>query len=355
MAILVGVGLVSSVAAVVAVRPALPGLAALVDGSWSRAVDAALIGDSLWRRTARRVWGQLRFSVVGEGAPGVLATHSGWLFTTEELEVGADHAALFATRLAEVRLASRALDAADVELVVALLPAKARLYAGELGRPRLLANVAGRYAEAVAVLARDGIVAPDLDAAMRAGRAEAAMFLQRDTHWTPAGAKVAAAALAPAARAALRGTSAGLQPHATTPGDVVAHEGDLLPFMSLVSRRGRARFGPEPVRMQVTAPISAGPGSAADLFATPSIPVTLVGTSYSADPRWDFAGALRVQFAADVLVVAAAGRGPFVPMQEYLASATFAETRPALVIWEIPERYFSLAAAVPAVGTQDEK
>ena len=35
------------------------------------------------------------------------------------------------------------------------------------------------------------------------------------------------------------------------------------------------------------------------------------------------------------------GEGPFTPMQAYLASDTFQNTPPKLVVWEIPARYTS--------------
>jgi alginate O-acetyltransferase complex protein AlgJ len=78
------------------------------------------------------------------------------------------------------------------------------------------------------------------------------------------------------------------------------------------------------------------------LFDEVTIPVTLVGTSYSAGRPWNFDGALKEVLGADVLNVAAEGQGPLVPMQRYLDSPRFADAPPALVIWEIPERYVVL-------------
>ena len=83
---------------------------------------------------------------------------------------------------------------------------------------------------------------------------------------------------------------------------------------------------------------SGGPG----LFGEIVIPVTLVGTSYSGDPRWAFEDALRLELGLDVLNVAAEGEGPFEPMREYLRSEAISEVSPDLVVWEIPERYLTL-------------
>ena len=37
------------------------------------------------------------------------------------------------------------------------------------------------------------------------------------------------------------------------------------------------------------------------------------------------------------------GKGPFVPMLDYLDSADFKNAPPQLVIWELPERYLPVA------------
>jgi len=77
-----------------------------------------------------------------------------------------------------------------------------------------------------------------------------------------------------------------------------------------------------------------------DLLGDAETPeVALVGTSYSAQPRWNFHGALQEALQQDVGNYAKEGLGPFAPMFEYLKSADFAQAPPRLVVWEIPERY----------------
>jgi alginate O-acetyltransferase complex protein AlgJ len=68
----------------------------------------------------------------------------------------------------------------------------------------------------------------------------------------------------------------------------------------------------------------------------------LVGTSYSANPLWNFTGALQEAFGEDVVSYATPAHGPFLPMQEYLDSADFKARAPRLVIWEMPERYLPM-------------
>src|SRR3546814_16573348 len=82
-----------------------------------------------------------------------------------------------------------------------------------------------------------------------------------------------------------------------------------------------------------------------DLFGDSATPrIALVGTSYSANPDWNFAGALKQQLGEDLTNDAHDGVGPFKPMDNYLAGPDFAQAPPHLVIWEIPERYLAISA-----------
>ena len=67
--------------------------------------------------------------------------------------------------------------------------------------------------------------------------------------------------------------------------------------------------------------------------------MTVVGTSYSANPRWGLESQLKTTLGTDVINAAQEGKGPMVPMREYLKSATYKNAPPKLVIWEIPERF----------------
>jgi alginate O-acetyltransferase complex protein AlgJ len=80
------------------------------------------------------------------------------------------------------------------------------------------------------------------------------------------------------------------------------------------------------------------------LFGDEKIPVALVGTSYSANPLWNFAGFLEEALQTDVINAAEEGQGPFETMKTYLASAAFRDNPPELVVWEIPERYLVVDA-----------
>jgi alginate O-acetyltransferase complex protein AlgJ len=68
-----------------------------------------------------------------------------------------------------------------------------------------------------------------------------------------------------------------------------------------------------------------------------------VGTSYSANEKWNFLGALQQAFAQDFINVAADGKGPMTPMQDYLQSANFKSNPPQFIVWDIPERFLGVS------------
>jgi SGNH hydrolase-like domain, acetyltransferase AlgX len=120
----------------------------------------------------------------------------------------------------------------------------------------------------------------------------------------------------------------------------ISHQGDLLNYLPL--GMWQERLGPTDTLIgQTTAATSESSGGA--LFGNSSIPVTLVGTSYSANPLWNFEDSLKEALGTDVLNVANQGEGPVVPMQEYLESQALKDAPPELVIWEIPERFLEVA------------
>lgn len=184
------------------------------------------------------------------------------------------------------------------------------------------------------------MLAPDLLTPLLEARAEAPVFLRTDTHWTPFGAQVAARALAAALRPALPEDSelfrAAYETRTLPP---EPFEGDLLAFVPLGPLQ---HLGPPPETLEPRTTEAVGEREQGGLFDTPEIPVVLVGTSYSAGERWNFAGALREALGADVLNVADEGLGPLPPMHAFLDAATLRDTPPELVIWEFPERYLPI-------------
>ena len=309
-----------------------PHNAEVLSGEWTASYQAAFEDELPLRQTAVESWTLLTYLAFAEGRPGVLVGDGGWLFTTEEFAPNPDADTSLSVSLSEVEQVKSELDALGVELVIALVPAKARLYADNLGRYTLPAAARERYESARGHLSALGVTVPDLLTPLQEAMAESDVFLRTDTHWTPFGARVVAETLASAVG------SLDTDTFETRELGTTRHHGDLLGFIPLGSFQ--ERFGPEPdtLRQLETVQTSERGGG---LFDEVEIPVALVGTSYSAHRAWNFAGALRQALGADVLNVAEEGAGPLAPMERYLSGGRFAETPPELIIWEVPERYLT--------------
>lgn len=308
----------------------------VVTGEWAAAWEKQLDAGVPWRDPSVKLWGAANYRLFHEAREGAVVGTRGWLYTTEEFQTSAGDAREVAAKLEEISRVRGLLAKGGTRLVVALIPAKARLYPEYLERahvPAVKADVYGRFR---AGLERAGIPAPDLLAAMQAEkkRPGEALFLHTDTHWTPRGAAVVARALAPA----VRDLRLDLPPATYTvqTGKPLARGGDLLRYVPVSGGSGPA---PDTVRERSYTRTDGGGGG---LLGDETLAVTLVGTSYSADAAdnvWKFSGALAQALGTEVLNVAQAGQGPMTPMREYLKSQEYRDAPPQVVIWEIPERF----------------
>jgi alginate O-acetyltransferase complex protein AlgJ len=299
------------------------------DGGWARAYQASLDAASPLRPWAAALWNLVDLRLFRQAPAGVVLGDAGWLFTAEEY-ARPIHPAARAAWVDHVAEVGDRLEAAGVTLVVALVPAKSgQMPAGQPPLPHLAAD---RYAWALQALHARGVDAVDLRPALADLGASA--WLRTDTHWTPAGATAVAGALAEHLRRTLP-TLGGGAPGAVEPAGTEAHAGDLLRLLELGVFA--ERFGPPPDRLERERVVLSAPGG--DLFAEVRLPLTVVGTSYSADPRWNLAERLEALLGVGVLDAAEVGRGPAAPMAAYLEGAAYDGARPRAVVWEIPERY----------------
>jgi alginate O-acetyltransferase complex protein AlgJ len=297
----------------------------VLNGARSKALETNLEKAFPLRQAAIDVWGSLEFGVFQNGRKGVLVGSNGWFYSSEEFERPKNFAAEIAAKLEYITQVKTALENAGIKLAVVLVPAKARVYPEYLGRytrPKYWDDV---YSKFLTDLQAKGVIAPNL---LNAMKSRDSMFLKTDTHWTPSGARVAAHAVADAVKPLLEFQ---VQTFKQKPAKATRHEGDLLKFIPLAS------FSPKPAPDRLETPIVEGTESAgAGLFGDSNIEVALVGTSYSANPKFNFDGALKLELQTDVLNLALEGKGPITPMREFLKALP---ENLKLVVWEIPERF----------------
>lgn len=274
--------------------------------------------------------GALRYLALGEGRKGVVTGHAGWLFTAEEVRPAPMALDQPLDRIEEVRAK---LAKVGTQLVLVPIPGKLDVQVAQ-GDPEAAAAIVQLYDRFLAGLSRRGIPALDSRAALRTQALTVPAFFRTDTHWTPGGAEAVARALA----------ASGLVPKGSARFSITSvgfdrFTGDLVSFVT--SDRLAPLVG---LNAEVATPYMAevaGDGDL-DIFAAEDAGATLlIGTSYSANPAWSFAEALKLALGRDVLNLAVEGQGPVRPMQDYLDSTTFREAPPALVIWEFPVRYLT--------------
>lgn len=278
-------------------------------------------------------WNSLRYSLFGEMLEGGVAGTDGWLYTAEEYRQPPAHIQRLADDIATLITDAQALTAMGIDVTITLVPDKARV-APQYTRHIRSAWIEERYDTIRDGLEEAGIRVVDLRPALYALGSEA--FLRQDTHWSAQGAKAAAQAIA-----AVIGEQ-GEAVFTTVETGTLPYNGDLTNFVAAGRFAEWLGLGPIDIPQFTTTQDTEGEDTALSLFGDSGpIAGALVGTSYSAVRHWNFLGALKEELQADILDYSTEGKGPFTPMQDYLAGLE-AETAPEFLIWEVPERYLTV-------------
>ncbi|CUX65469.1 MULTISPECIES: hypothetical protein [Agrobacterium] len=275
--------------------------------------------------------------VFGEARKGAIVGRSGWLFTAEEFAWSRTSEANLATSFQTIVDVRSRLAEKGTTLVIVPIPPKAQVVAGQLGSNVLPETNADLYERFMAFLNKKGIAAADVAATFGSAKPEE-LFLRSDTHWTVKGSGLAAKA---ACAAIPRRDQLMKTAFDSVSQNDVNHVGDLAKFVDAGWMLPGAGTG-----FDIIQPISAAAraDNADALFgdgeagAAPADQVVLVGTSYSANPLWSFEDQLKTTCEVDVLNYAREGKGPFVPMQDFLEKLR-SQAAPKVVLWEIPVRY----------------
>ncbi|WP_041193179.1 alginate O-acetyltransferase AlgX-related protein [Candidatus Symbiobacter mobilis] len=277
-------------------------------------------------------------------ASPVVIGKDGWLFTPYEFATEADkvdtEASLSMLQKAHALFAQR-----GIAMVLVLIPHKIRVYAHHLPDDKPLdAYTAQKYDYAVQTLRAGGVPVVDLHKPFLTSPlrdSDTLLFFKTDTHWTPTGAMLAAERVRatfdadPALRAALA---------ATPPAPFLLHR-DAKPRASRT--RDLARLLPAgttapPIERilyyRVEREGGAGTANADPLAAASTVAITAIGSSFTFSGT-GYPDALRYTLQRDVLDISLpTDQGPWYGMDQYLRDASFRETPPKIILWEIPER-----------------
>jgi alginate O-acetyltransferase complex protein AlgJ len=311
----------------------------VLNGKLAKAAETHYDDEFPIKRLGTNLWAALDFKLFNEGRPGVVLGRDQWLYSDEEFHPTVNEELNLQGNYALVEGVRQTLKDKGVKLVMAVVPAKVRLYPEHLGEVKPASIHANLYQDFHKRLAADHILAPDLLGPLQAAKQDGKqVFLRTDTHWTPEGAEIAANRLARtiADKYPLSGEP---QDFVTEPAEKITHKGDLRLFLPLDPLFENLMPAQEPLQKRNTMAASDQPAAEDALFANTEVPVALIGTSYSANPNWNFVGALKQALRSDVVNYAEDGHGPILPMLSYLKSDAFKNSPPQVLIWEFPERY----------------
>lgn len=284
------------------------------------------------------VIGAMRYALLGEGRDGVVVGRDNWLFTAEEFRLSDAAPVSVEETVARMAQIKASLESSGSLLVVVPLPAKVDIERDRLRETDVAARNQSEFEAFLARLNAAGLETIDSRAAYE-GDPGARRFFRTDTHWTPQTAERVAMHIASVGKIAPGETVYERQ----AAGPEVFH-GDLVSFVTsdnLAPVVGLTTEQATPFR--AVAPEETDSLGAIDLFGSDETgEVVLVGTSYSANPIWSFAEALKIALGRDVINFAEEGQGPVRPMQAFLASADeMLEAAPEVVLWEFPVRYLT--------------
>lgn len=306
-------------------------LSRMIDGSAQTVYEDGFTSANPMKQFAIPAMGALKYAVFGQAAPGAIVGRNGWIFTAEELSATPTFNKNIETSAQRIAKVHHELARQNIVLLPVIVPDKTEIYENQLGlaRPDL---IKARKPTLIRRLNEAGVIHIDASNALARAKTHGEVFLQDDTHWSPIGSRAVAMEVA----SWLTGMNFTAADVTTISRGQASFDGDLLAFVPTGALRGLVGPAQQSIeRFETSVQNNAG------LLGDASIDVVLVGTSFSAKPDLHFEGFLKHALQADLVNFAQEGRGPFAPMDAFLASEFFQTTPPKVVIWEIPARYIS--------------
>jgi len=250
----------------------------------------------------------------------------GWLFRTPDLQARFDLDLTVAQRLGRL---VRAIEERGTEVVVHVVPSRALVVPTRLPYDTAfdLQQAEQTYSDLQHWIRAIGARPVDL---LRAAReAERPYYHKTDHHWTSAGARVSAHAVAQVIRST--------EGWAETPR--MEHESRFVKKDSVRARQAQVlhelcggwRLPKEDYNLFETGPVE--PPTLGLLDEAPAAPVITLGSSFG-QPRFNFGGYLEDDLDVDVLNVWTGGGGTMVSIFNYLHSPDWRKEAPRYVVWE---------------------
>lgn len=288
-----------------------------------------------WRKKFIETSSVARYATMRATEDQVRVGQDGWLYITQELRTQPDQIANWKARAEAVIALERGFKQLGIQLVVAVVPAKARIHPEHLPSGVRFEQQQNVYNEFTNKLEQAGIIVSSLDKPLLAANSRE-LFYRTDTHWNQAGAKLAAQELARTIRS-LKLELPRTEYRTKTVRPEQSRPGDLLNLMGLsdVSDAWRPPADHESA-LETKSIAAANQG----LLGAPVSQVVLVGSSYSL--RGNFKGFLQQALSSSVTNAAREGSGFAGSMTDFLENPSWKNQPPKIIVWEFAERFLSL-------------
>jgi alginate biosynthesis protein AlgX len=267
----------------------------------------------------------------------------------------------FEDRTAYYTQLDRALEARGVQLVIAPLPSRTIVYPEALDKSQTLQRqystdqARENYANSHKRLSDLGLTSANLlESALERRRTDDSknLYFVRDYHWTSAGARLYAQATA---REIAKFEAYAALPKEKFTNTYVRTEDAESRLAYLLQQVCGTKTPAEKIDVFETT------RDGGNLLGEDAYPVVVVGSSYTAEPKYNFEGFLKEALSTNVLNAAVSGGGYNAGLESYLLSAAYRKEKPKFLIWEFganmtPWDQTPLREIVPSVyGDCDSK
>lgn len=271
----------------------------------------------------------------------VLIGKDNWLFTPYEFAVVSDAVDTQAS-IGLFEKVNKLFEKKGIALALVVVPSKIRIHEDKLPADRPLdAYTAEKYENMYKALQAAGVNVVNLNRAFLGSShrtSDTPLFLRLDTHWSPAGAFLAAETVK-----LYIDSNAGLKAALAS----TKEENYTLAWASkrtTTRARDLVRLLPKdapsyPVEQTLPFKVTRTQASQAGLLnGADNVGITVIGSSYT-NKNTGYPDGLRYTLQRDILDISIpVDQGPWVGMDSYLRDEAFKINKPKLIIWEIPER-----------------
>ena len=290
----------------------------ILNGDYARFFEGQMSQNLWYRDLSVNFLKFIKYKFFNEGLDGVVLGKDGWLFTVEEFEKVSQEN--LKNNLEYILNVQNIFLDRNVDLLIVPVPSKVRIYENKLNSKSYPDDRKNIYSDFIRFLNNNNLQYVDT---FKIFKNKKNLYFKTDTHWTQKATTLVAQEISNVVKDDSKTTLFKLENSGQK-----QFLGDLFPYV-----------GDSGYSQEVFSEVQAVSVKERNLFEDQYFPIVLVGTSYSADPRWGFETALKYFLKRDVLNVSDTGLGPFTVMKKYLESLNEPDKMPELIIWEIPERY----------------